>query len=450
MLSKVEASNLENKYFDFFSKIQKEVFIKIPPYIKSIKEIISAMVLAKVIEVDILESKLLVTMELKVKLVCLAESENLHMIDEKFLFYREVKVDEKIEGISIVNIFRSKRIEVNINTIENEVELLSTDKIYIDSQLVLSVNYKRGFSVALLMRTSEIEKNIYICFEDGRDIRQITFEANQEYTNIKWVRGKNIISYIKKELDNDVLCFYDIAENSECEILSLRSKIYSYTFIESGEIIVDCEYEDERNIYIYDFRVESICKMIRNIKNIEIINPIYRDDIDRIFFVKKNMSEIKLCSVKSNITDFDEMIILSGVEFFTKEGFDFVISFEIESIVLYDIGAKKQNKVKYPFGSFVNLKAHAISTKKNTFAIAMDSGNDVFFYVWEQRSKRFKIIKTNKKISSIGGMCFNDRGDHLMVSIEIMGIYNLYSLSLEGKCEEVLALYSYELELFDK
>ena len=450
MIAKIETSNLENKYFDFFSLIQKEIFVKTPPYINSIKEIVSSMVLSKIVELDISRNKILTTIEVKVKIVCLSQDNNLHMIEDVTLFYREIEVDKKIEGINIVDFFRSKRLDINIFVLDSEVSIIDNQKFYIDIQLVLSIDYKRGFTLAMLMRTSDLEKNIYICLESGKDIRQITFEENEEFKLIKWVSGKNIVSYVKNEFDNDVLYFYSIAENLETEVLTMVSKIYSYTYISNQRIVIDCEYEGERNLYIYNLKFERISKMIKNIKNKELRMPVYRDDIDRIFFIKKNSERYQLCSIKSDITDFEELTIISEKKYFTKDGFDFVIIFEIENILLYQIESKRQIKVKYPFGNSGDLKGYSISGKKNTFAVAMDLGSEILFYIYENRSKKFKSIKVDRRINEISGMCFNDRGTHIMVSIEVMGVYNLYKISMDGKCEEILALYSDELELFEK
>lgn len=450
MISKVEVSNLEDKYFDFFSLIQKEEFIKTPPYINSIKEIISSMTLLNIIDVEIDENRILFIIEIKVKIVCANKDESLHMINDRFLFFREIEVSKKIEGINIENLFRTNRLEYEALVIESRINILDNKKILLEIQGGLGINYKKSFSIGMVMRTSEFEKNIYMCFEDGRNIRQVTFEADTEYRLIKWVKGKNLISYVKRIFDDDFLCLYNMIENSESEILNFTYKIYEYTFISSKKILLDCEVDKERGLYIYDMQDEEFYKMMRNIKNIEIIKPVYRDDIDRIFFVKKERESFKLCSIKSDITSFEEVCMVSNEKIFTKDDFSFVISFEVESILLYEIENRREIRVKYPFGSLENLKFHATSGRRDTFVVAMDSGSEILFYIFEKKFKRFKIIKSDRKINKIGGMCFNDRGTSLFISMEILGTYNLYKLDLNGKVTEVLALYSDELELFKR
>ena len=452
MISKVEITNLENKYFDFFKLIQKREFIKTPSYIFSIKEIISSIILLNIVEVDIDigNNKILLTIELKVKIVCVTEDDSLHMIDDRFLFFRKIEIYSRIEGSTIESIFKTKRLEYEVEVIRNQITILDNKMILLDVQGIIGINYKRGFSLAMLMRTSESEKNIYMCLENGRNLRQITFEADTEYRLIKWVMGKNLISYIKRSFDEDYLCFYNIAENSEYEIFRFTNKIYEYSFVSSKKIIIDCIVDDKRNIYIYDLQNEEFYKMIKNLRNIEIVNPFYREDINRIFFIKKEGERFKLCCIKSDITAFEEVCMLSTKNFFTKDNFSFIISFDFDSIFLYDFENKKNMRVKYPFGNLSNLKFNSISDKKNTFVIAMDSEEGILFYIFERKTKSFKQIKCERKIHNIGGMAFDDSGTGLLISIEILGVYNLYRLDLKGGLTEILALYVDQLEVFKK
>ena len=450
MISKVEIVNLDNRYFDFFTLFSKTEVIKTPSYILSIKELISSIILLNIINVDIEENKILLTIELKIKIVCTTQDDNLHMIDDRFLFFRKIEISKKIEGNDIESIFREQRLEYEILIIKKQITILSNEKILLDIQGIIGINYKRGFSIAMLMKTSEIEKNIYICFENGKDIRQITFEADTEYSLVKWVKGKNLISYVKKSFDEDYLCFYNIAENSEYEILNFTNKIYEYLFINSKKIVIDCIVNGERGVYIYDLQSEKFYKMIKNLRNIEIEKLFFREDINRIFFIKKEKEIFKLCSIKSDTTEFEEICKLSTENFFTKDNFDFIISFDFEYILLYDFENKKQIRVKYPFGNLSNLKFNSISDKKNTFAIAMDSGKEILFYIFEKKTKSFKLIKCTKKITKIGDMVFDDKGKGLFISIEVLGMYNLYRLDLSGCLTEVLALYSEELKIFKR
>ncbi|MGL4450544.1 MAG: hypothetical protein ACRCTZ_05060 [Sarcina sp.] len=450
MLSKLETTNLESKNFDFFSLIQKNELIEAPPYIMSIKEIISSIILLNIVDIEIEENKILFVIELKVKIVCVINDDSLHMINDNFLFFREVIVSKKIEGINIERIFKSNRLVYEALVIENQIIIFDNEKILLEVQGILGINYKRGFSIGMLIKTSEFEKNIYMCFENGRNIRQITFESNTEYSLMKWVKGKNFISYVKKVLDKDILCFYNMIENSENEILNFTKIIYEYTFIGNKKILLDCEVNDERNLYIYDMQEDDFYKMIKNLKKVNLVKPFYREDMDRIFFIKRDDESFRLCSIKSNLTNFDEVCMLFAENFFTEDDFSFVISFESQYILIYEIETKKEIRVKYPFGCLENLKFQAISQKKNIFMIAMDSGNEIFFYIFDSKSKKFKLVKCDRKVTKIGGMCFNDKGTGIFISIEILGMYNLYELDFNGKIREVLALHCDEFELFKR
>lgn len=453
MINKIGISNLSNTDLDFFTLIKQEKFITIPENMPSILEIVSVMIIPSIEEKELIENKLCLYIKLKLKLVYLSENEeSIHIIEENFILYREIELRNKIEGIFLKDIYRSNRLKEEIKSFEIIPRKILSRDLYFNIYLVVAIRYIRTYSLALLMRTSEFEKNIYICYEDGRDIRQITFEINEEFSQIKWLAFKNSLTYIKKEDNRDIIYITNISLNKEQRYMTRAREIYSYENISSNQILLDCtiEEEEQRNFYIYDINKDKLKKMIPNIKGINLRNPYYRDDLDLIFFIKEENSNYKLCSINSDLSSFNELIKIEKEEFFTQSEFPFIVLFRLDKIMFYNIENNKEINIDYPIGNYENLKLLSISPKGDKLVIVINYKEEDKIFLWDIKNKKFNLIKTKEKDLNIQSICFNSLGDKLIVSMKFMGVYNIYKLDFSGNKEELITPYAESIEIIPR
>lgn len=436
MLSKIGVDNLENKFFDFFKfvKFSKNISLKCN---SKVEEIISLMVIVDINDYEILDSSVFFELLINIKLVYKSSDGSLHIHNEESIFLREIELKNRIDGSKLFNLYKSKKLKFSVNVLEFD-NYMNNNFIDIYVHMILSASYIRGYCLALLLQTSAQEKNIYLCFDSGKDLKQITFSMNTEFSKIRWGYGRNLISYLKSGQEEGFYV-YDIKNSRETFICS---GVLSYDFIDENNVILEINNKDMEGIYVYNRQNKKFKLAIKSAPYIKLSYIIFREDLSKIFFVREDKGSLALCMTDNNFTNFKEIIKLDSQNIHSIYGFSYVISFNEDNILFYDCKNNRSFNLLYPSGGFSDIKDFALAGE-DKIAILYNDGSIYFF---DDKYKSFNKIQSEITYD-VRGLCFAYDNSSLYASLNIMGYYNLYKISKDGEFDEVTSLYSEDTKI---
>ncbi|MGL4989685.1 MAG: hypothetical protein ACRC57_00765 [Sarcina sp.] len=430
MLAKIGIDNLENKRFDFFSIIKTKNILNLESII-DIQEVVSLMNIAEITNKELLEDTIYFEINLKIKLVYKSIENTMHIHNENFLFCDQIQIQSRLDGSKIFDLYMSKKLGFSINIIDFKNYIFDKNKIEIHTNMILGVDYIRGYSLAIISQTSEFEENILLCFENGQNLRQITFCMNCKFLSIKWY-GRNTVGYIKKE-ENSILYIYDIKTGRQSYISEYK-KVLSYDFLDDNNIILNIKNHNKLEVVIYNIQEMRVTNKMKVGENIEINNVCYREDLEKIFFVKNDSGKIALCSVDITLSNFNEYINLINENIYSIYGHLYIVSFNDLDITFYDYIKNRKFNIKYPKASFNKIRDFDFYDRSK-FVILYEDGEIYFF---NDIYKRFEIFNI-EKFEDIKSIKFSYDGN-LLVTAKVIGYYNLYKINYQEEREEILGI----------
>lgn len=430
MLAKIGIDNLENKKFDFFSIIKTKNILNLESIV-DVQEVISLMNIAEIVNKELIEDIIYFEVNLKIKLVYKSIENTMHIHNESFLFCTQIQIKNRLDGSKIFDLYMSKKLTFSINIIDFKNYIFDRNKIEIHTNMLLGVEYIKGYSLAIISQTSEIEENILLCFENGQNLRQITFCMNCKFSSIKWY-GRNTVGYIKKE-ENSILYIYDIKTGRQSYISEYKN-VLSYDFLDDNNVILNIKNHNNIDVMIYNIQDNQSINKMKIGCNIEITNICYREDIEKIFFVKNDGVKITLCSVDINLTNFKEHINLINENIYSIYGHLYIVSFNELDMTFYDHTKNRKFNIKYPKASFNKIRDFDFYNNSK-FVILYEDGE---IYIFNDIYKRFEIFNI-EKFEEIKSIKFSYDGN-LLVTAKVMGFYNLYKINYNNERKEILGI----------
>ena len=447
MLSKIGIEDLDNKKFDYLFLQQKERFIDLPSDLK-LKEIVSMMIILSIIETELIENKIYVKINIKTKMVYSLLDGKMKMLENDMIIIRSFELSYRENGFNLFELYNGKKIIFEVTLIYFSSSVLENNKIYINMYMVITAKYKLGYSLGMLIKTSDFEENIYISTQEGKMLRQITFDMNIKIEDIKFILTSNIISYIKVEGEYRNLYIYKISEGYE-EVILNNNLVYSYTFIDKEKVIVDSYKDDIRGLYLYNIRTEDFKPIIKTKSDIILSEVYYREDLEKVFFIKTEGEQKKLCSIKKDFTGLNELITIDKKKFSTCYGLTYILFFEVDSILFYDLKQRKTFNINYPNGDFSNLKYFDIR-ENDLIMIGMESEKEIVFYIFNIKRKIFECIKVKIESDKICSAILSLDGKSIIAGINSMGYYNLYTINFDGNRKELINFDGENVEVINR
>lgn len=457
MIKKVGISECHDKKMKFFSQFYSREIIDIPDNMTDIEQVVSIIVSPQICSLKSIDTmkgiseegqhltgkKIIVEIELKQKILytsCKCD-QRIHVIENSFFQSAYIVVPPSIEGTEIDLLLKYNCFIVNVYTEDIVIRKQNNRKLFKAVYLLLEAKFKPTFALCYSQKENCSISNIFMSFENGKNVRQLTFE--QEYINLfpVWSSNGQQIAFLSNKDGKYLLYVYYIKLDKTYRIIHDKKFNCITSF---------CWGKDDINIFFTGVvcgRKEIFSVDIKNLKYKQLT---FGNGMVQSFKPKCSLNGKKIAYLNScgNINDLCFMDYDGGnykkiTECKCVKDFDwcsdnthivYIVSRKLNKDVLYKINTKnfEEKFISLPIG--INTIKHVLcSPNRKYIAFIGNNCRTEDIYIYDMESNCTTNVTNNNENITISDYVWKVDGSKIYFSANYLGYCNIYSLDIKKK-----------------
>lgn len=452
MLHKIGIEKCSRKNIKFFSILSPTKKISTLKNQNTINSIISIMVVCDVIDTEIIDfndnisndynlnaiSTINVLLRLNYKMIYHSrEDKKLQVINDIDYHITQIKVRSYLEGSSIKQLNHLKKLKIS-SFVENiDATIVDENNVMINPYLLVDIGYIKSFTLAYIFSQGSSQNNIFISYEDGTKLTQLTFSSSVKYKNLCWSLFSNEVAYLTNEDNYTSINLFNVnsKKNKKIPLHFNFDYISSFCYTSNENMLLCAKSSNSYDLYRLNITTNKIEKIFNASNELNKYKPKFSLKQQKIYFILEEKENQSLCCINLNGLDFKKIsqntkILDYSVSYDEK----YVVVLDrykddIDKLYLVSLDTNKKRELNI-FNKKHIIKKAIFSNKKNELGLIINMDNKDDIYIYDLDDMSIRNLTRNEEGINICDFSFNIGSDTIYYASDERCSYDINSIDL--------------------
>lgn len=333
-MDKNERYNIKNDV-KFFSEFNYDGAIMIPKNMPDIGQVISISADYKVIDMKAVGTMKGISMEgqhltgkacavdilLKERIMYYGDEpeQSVYILENESMISRYVAIPPLIEGTDIETLIKHKHLKASINVNNTAIEKVSPRSVYRNIMLHLEIYTVPTYELCCNVYKNSSTSDIFICYEDGTQNKQLTFNDGYAIIHPEWSPKGEEIAYLSNCGNTYMLYTLNIKNNVIKRVTDpwVFKSVTSFSWSKDGwSIIFSSSTTGSKELFSVDLHSLEWKQLTRGDSLLKNYKPKCSPDGSRIAFIKSISGITYLYTMSIRGTDLKRAASQNGIKDF--------------------------------------------------------------------------------------------------------------------------------------
>ncbi len=450
----------QNKDINYFSYLSLGETISLPDTLPNIKQIVSYIIESEIISIKTIDSmkglsiegqclsgkKIILQVKLKQKLLYVGDvpEKTIHTFQNEYYKSATIAIPSIIKGSDPEKLIENKYLQTNIELEDYKVKKIDCRTIFNSAIMYIYTTLIPTHELCYCVYRNKSSSNIFISFENGLSIKQLTFSSNNKNIKPLWSPDGSKIAFLSNENNKSdyYLLYVYYLKNSTVKRITDISEfdcIYGFNWSSDGRhIVFSGSKNEQKDIYIVDINILEYTQLTFGTGNVNSFFPKCSHNSNRIAFLENISGITNLCIMNMNGLDLMRLTLPGHIHSFnwdvSEKNIVCIIDNDGKSdeILVVNTMNGEFHSLKIP-QKIINIKKACYSPCNNYISFIGSDFVKEDIFIYDIKTLTTSNLTKNPRNAKISDLIWKTDSSDLYYAANTLQYFNIHSISIDGK-----------------